>query len=172
MQSFAILIQQPAIDFDRFLSMCHEMFGYSPSSASDASHRELSDSERFLSCLAAMKDQRAPVSLPPHLLAHVSFSVLVATNERDLLDVIECCSTMSFATADTVVRGVQTAVITGTLSQWKTAILSGCNESVEPSVRFLFNQVLTLFENAGLRVWGDCSRRTNHDNTLLLEAPK
>ena len=171
-QALAILIQQPTIDFSRFLAASHEMFGYSPASASDASQKQLSDSERFLSCLAAMKDQRAPVSLSPHLLSHVSFSVLVAINERDLMDILELCASMPFVVADTISRGIQAAVITGTLSQWRTAVLSGCRKDVEPVVRFLFNQILSIFEANNLAVWGDCTRRNNRDDqTLLLEGP-
>ncbi len=172
MNALAVLIQSPSIDFAKFLSVSREMFGYSPSASADASHKQLSDSERFLSCLAAMKDRNAPVALPPHLLAHVSFSILVATSERDLMDVLECCSSMPFTTADTVIRGVQTAVITGTLSQWKTAIIAGCSEYTEPTVRHLFNKMLGLFEAANLNVWNDCIKRESRDNTLLLEGPK
>ncbi len=168
MQVLAIMVQHPAIDFTKFLSVSREIFGYSISSASDASHKNLSDSERFLSCLAAMKDKNAPVSLSPHLLAHVSFSVLVATSERDLVDVLEYCSSMPFIVADTSIRGIQAAVITGTLSQWRTAVLSGCCKNVEPSVRFLFNKILSLFEAANLNVWGDCIHKQD-GNTLLLE---
>jgi hypothetical protein len=172
MQALAILIQQPAIDFAKFLSVSHEMLGYSPSAASDASHKQLNDTERFLSCLASMKDQNAPVTLPPHLLTHVSFSVLVATNERDMLDVLECCSSMAFTAADTLARGVQAAVISGTLSQWKTAVLSGCECSTEASVRFLFNKILAIFEAANLCVWQDFKRTHRDDNTLYLEGPR
>lgn len=172
MQALAVLIQRPNIDFSTFLATCFEMFGYSPSSASDANHRQLSDTERFLSCLSAMKDQNAPVSLPPHLLSHVSFSVLIATDERDILDVVECCSTMSCTTAETVSRGIQAAVLTGTLLQWRTAVLSGCSSGVEPSVRYLFNKILGIFEANNLAVWTDCSRRDAPDGcTLLLEGP-
>jgi len=165
----AVLIQQPNVDFSTFLSTAHQMFGYSPSSAVDAVNKQLSDSERFLSCLSAMKDQNAPVGLPPHLLAHVSFSVLVAANERDILDVLEYCSTMAFTTAETVARGVDAAVITGTLSQWRDAVIAGCQPQAEASVRALFNKILTLFESQNLSVWSGCSRTTHPDDTLLLE---
>jgi hypothetical protein len=171
MRALAILIQTPCIDFSKFLSASHEMFGYSPSAASDASHRQLNDTERFLSCLASMKDKNAPLTLPPHLLTHVLFSVLVATDERDMMDVLECCSSMAFTVADTLARGVQAAVISGTLSQWKTAVLSGCDYSTEQSVRFIFNKILILFETANLNVWQDF-KKTHDDNTLYLEGPR
>lgn len=169
MQADAVLIQQPAIDFTRFLGLSHQMLGYSPASASDASHKVLSDSERFLSCLAAFKDQNAPVSLPPHLLTHVSFSVLVAADDRDMLDILQYCAGMPFVVADTVVRGVQVAVITGTLAKWRDAVISGSQPGVEGSVRALLNKILARFEQARLNVWADCQRKPSPDRTFLLE---
>ena len=169
MPADAILIQQPAIDFTKFIGLSHKMLGYSPASAADASRRKLSDAERFLGCLAAMKDVDAPVSLSPHLLAHVSFSVLLAASERDMLDILEYCSAMPFVATDTVARGVQATVVTGTLAQWRDAVISGCQPDVEVSVRGLFNKILSLFESACLNVWTDCERRPASDNTLLLE---
>ena len=55
----AVLIQEPRIDFTTFLGLSHKMLGYSPAAAADASRRELTDAERFLSCLAALKDPDA-----------------------------------------------------------------------------------------------------------------
>lgn len=169
MHADAILIQQPAIDFTKFLGLSHKMLGFSPASKADASRRQLSDAERFLSCLAVMKDSNAPVSLSPHLLTHVSFSVLLAADERDMLDILEYCSSMPFVACDTVARGVQAAVVTGTLAQWRDAVISGCQPAVEPNVRTLFNKILSIFEAACLNVWNDCDRRPGPDNTLLLE---
>jgi hypothetical protein len=145
------------------------MFGHSPASAADRNRRQLNDAERFLSCLAALKDPNALVGLAPNLLTHVSFSVLLATSEHDLLDVLEYCAGMPFVSADTVVRGVQAAVVTGTLAEWRDAVISGCQASVECSVRALFNKILSIFEAANLNVWTDCARRQSKDNTLLLE---
>ena len=169
MQADAVLIQCPSIDFTKFLGLSHKMFGYSPARSADASRRKLSDSERFLSCLAAFNDQQAPVSLPPHLLTHVSFSVLLMASDRDLLDALQYCAGMPFVAADTVVRSVQAAVVTGTLAQWRDAVISGCQPEAEQTVRTLFNKILAIFESANLKVWNDCGRKQSLDNTLLLE---
>jgi hypothetical protein len=169
MQADAVLIQQPSIDFAKFLGLSHKMFGYSLAASADANRRKLSDSERFLSCLAALNDQKAPVSLPPHLLTHVSFSVLLAADERDLLDTLQYCAGMPFCVADTILRGTQAAVVTGTLAQWRDAVISGCQPEAESTVRLLFNKILAIFESANLKVWTDCGRKQSTDNTLLLE---
>ena len=167
----AVLIQVPSIDFRTFVGLSHKVLGRSPAASSDACRRELSDAERFLSCLAALRDERAPVGLPPHLLRHVSFSAFVGADERDMLDILQLCAGMPFVVVETVVRGVQAAVVTGTLSQWRDAVISGCSKGVEPPVRHCFNKLHGLFVDAGLNVWGDFSTRPAPDQTtfLLLE---
>ena len=167
MQADAVLIQQPAVDFSTFLGLCHQMLGYSPAAVADASPRKLHDAERFLSCLSALKEKNASVGLPPHLLTHVSFSVLLAADERDMKDILEYCSGMPFVIADTLARGVQAAVVTGSLAQWRDAVISGCQFSVEPSVRFLFNKILGLFEGVNLNIWPDCERKQVGPTFLL-----
>lgn len=164
----ATLIQQPAIDFSTLLTYTSQALGYSPGAAADASRRVLHDAEKFMSCLSAMKDQRASVGLSPHLLTHVSFSALVMADERDMQDVMELCSGMPVVVADTLARSVQAAVVTGTLAQWRDAVISGCRPEVEPVVRNLFNHILGLFEAVNLNVWKDCNRK-QAGQTFLLE---
>jgi hypothetical protein len=165
----AVLIQQPAIDFTTFLGVSTQALGRSPSSQADASQRQLHDTEKFLSCLAAMKDQNAPVGVSPHLLAHVSFSVLIMSDERDMQDILELCSGMPFVITDTIARSVQAAVVTGNLAQWRDAVLSGCQTHVEATVRALFNRILSLFESVNLNVWKDCERKPAGPTFLLTD---
>lgn len=163
-----VLISRPAIDFSTFIGLAHRMLGRNVADAADGTRRELSDAEKFLSCLAAVRDVRAKVGLPPYLLSHTSFSVLIGADDRDLLDILQCCAGMPFVTAETTVRGVQVAVVTGTLAQWKDAVASGCRRDVEPSVRACFNKLYGLFTAAGLNVWGDFQTRQAPDQTFLL----
>ena len=120
-----LLITTPAVNFRAFLGACLQVLGYSPARSADASPRELSEPEKFLSCLAALRDQKAPAGLAPNLLSHVSFSVFVVADERDMLDILERCAGMPFVTAETTVRGVTAAVVTGTLAQWRDAVAAG-----------------------------------------------
>ena len=164
----AILIQQPHVDFNAFLGACHKVLGYNPSKRSDATNRQIHEAERFLSCLSAVREESAPVGLSPSLLAHVSFSVLVVTQERDMQDILQYCSGMPFVVADTLARGMQVGVITGTLAQWRDAIASGCEAAAEETVRRLFNKILGLFEASRLNVWADYIKR-EQGRTFSLE---
>ena len=165
----AVLITGPAIDFATLLSLAHDALGYNVASVADASHRKMVDAEKYLFCLAAFKEEDG--ELTPNLLAHVSFSVLVIADERDLLDILEQTSGMSFVRAETTAQNVNLAVLTGTLGQWRDAVASGTNEIAAPMARTCYSKILLLFDRAGLAaVWSNFERRTAPDRCgFLLE---
>jgi len=165
----AVLITQPVIDFTTLLSLTHHALGYNIAGAADASHRQLADAEKFLSCLAALKEEDGAIT--PNLLSHVSFSVLVIADERDLLDILERTSGMSFVRAETTAPNVNLAVLTGTLAQWRDAVAAGTSEVTPPTVRTCYSKILLLFDRAGLTsVWNNFERRTAPDRSgFLLE---
>ena len=165
----AVLISGPAIDFSTLLSLTHDAMGYSIAGVADASHRKMVDAEKFLSCLAAFKEEYGEIT--PNLLAHVSFSILVIAAERDLLDILERTSGMSFVRAETTAPNVNVAVLTGTLAQWRDAVAAGTTEAAPSIVRTCYSKILLLFDRAGLTsVWSDFDRRTAPDRSgFLLE---
>lgn len=158
----ALLITKPIVDFDTFLAASQQALGRSLSREIDASLIKRSDVEKFIGCLAALRG----VSIG--LLEHVSFSVLIAANDRDMLDILQIAS-MPFVVADTLSRGIQLAVVTGSLAQWKVAVKIGSNKKVEFNVRAFFNRVMSIFQAAGVDVWKDCEVHQLPDKTLLLE---
>lgn len=166
MPSHVVLIQKPSIDFQTFLATTLKALGYNPSKSVDGSSIDHSESERFLSCLAAMQDKDAPVGLPPRLLSHVSFSVLIIVEQLDLTEILEAAGEMVFVTAETVMRGIDIAVITGTLKQWKDAVTHASGRS--PACQDCYGKVLSTFKAVGLDVWDGIEVRDNQ-GTLRLE---
>lgn len=170
MAASAVLIVQPNIDFTTFLGLAHKVLGYSPSTNVDQSRLDHADAERFISCLAALRDPSAPAGITPNLLGHVSYSVFLLTDERDLIDILEAASGLHVVTADTLVRNMMLAVVSGTLAQWRDAVASGATPAAEHTVRALFCQIMSLFEGAGLgKVWKDFQTKPLDDNTFYLE---
>lgn len=169
----AVLVTQPAIDFSTLLALAHEALGYNIAGNADASYRKLSDAEKFLSCLAAIKEEDAvnTNALTPNLLSHVSFSVLIVAEDRDLMEILERTSGMSFVQSETTIAGIHLAILTGTLAQWKMAVAAGTAEATPPTVRTCYSKILLLFDRAGLTaVWGDFDRRPAPDRSgFLLE---
>jgi len=129
-------------DFSQLLAIAQQALGYSLAAAIDASPVQRTELERFVSCLAAMHDE------PPglKLLSHATVSVLVAAEEGEMLSLLEQCE-LPFVVADTTKRGIQLAVITGTLEQWKAAIDRGA-------------ELRSLFLENNLNLWYDYLRLT------------
>ena len=164
-----LLITTPSVNFRDFLGVCIHVLGYSPSQSAEASPRELSESAKFLSCLAAMRIRKPRQVSQPVFSDTFLFSVFVVADERDLLEFLSYCTGMLFVPAETTVRGVMATVVTGTLEQWRVAVAAGSVPEARPPVRAGFNKLYALFRREGLNVWGDYRTREAADHTLLLE---
>ena len=83
---------------------------------------------------------------------------------------------MAFVSAETLVRGVMAAVVSGTLAQWRDAVAAGCMRDAKPTVRIGFNKIYDIFCGANLDVWGNyrqdrrgtarCCWNTSRDEAL------
>ena len=171
MRPDVVLIQIPAVDFRVFLGVVEEATG-ADLAAKSPGRRDVSPEAKFLDCLAllraGLRGDATCREWPRHLFAHLSFSALIGAEEGDLGDVLELCTGMAYTTADTKMRGVRIAVVTGTLAQWREAVIAGCSESQPTSVRHCFNCLHTLFVRRDLDVWSDYQPRAARDQTFLL----
>ena len=164
----ACLIVKPDINFARFVGLSQQALGRSPATKVDSSALHPSETERFLSCLAALRDPHAPVGLSPHLLAHVTFSILVAADERDMFDIIRLLGGMPFELVETKFRGAQLAVITGNLNQWRDCVISGSASINLVQIRTFFNNLMNLFISEGLNIWVEFKKTELRDKTFYL----
>lgn len=165
----AVLIQRPAADLDLLLSLTQKALGYSIVAGVDAGRKKHSPADKFLSCLCSFQERNA-VAFHNGVLGHVSYSVLMVADERDLLDILSIADGMHFLVADTVSRGVMAAVLTGSLNQWQSAVVQGMSKSVETNVRASYGKIMRLLEGEGLSdVWRDYHTKPSADHTFLLE---
>lgn len=172
MQPEVLLISRTTIDFNTFLGVAMKVLGRSLSADVDTSALEMGEGGRFLRCLATMS--RATMGgatvLNPKLLPHVSVGALVVADEVDLLDILECAAGMPFTKTETVARNVYIAIITGTLAQWRAAVVAGTSPECETTVRFAYNKFHGLFRAEFLNLWPDFQQQPAQDHvTFLLE---
>jgi hypothetical protein len=67
---------------------------------------------------------------------------------------------------ETTIAGVNLAVLSGTLGQWKEAVAAGTSENTPPTVRTCYTKILLLFDRAGLTsVWSNFERRPAPDRS-------
>jgi hypothetical protein len=134
------LIAGTSINFSTFLASTQAATGRSIAAASDESLRQLSVTERWLSCLAALDDQAAQPGLPGWLLRHASFSFLVAVDNENVTNVLAVSAGMAVVASETIEQGLTLLVLTGTLQQWRDAILEGSWLEAYSKIQSVFEQ--------------------------------
>jgi len=121
-------------------------------------------------CIASLKDMsvKTAADVAPYFnLFHAGF--LVAADERDLAEIFEVAS-MPCITTESLERGWFVSFISGSLSQWRDAMLRGSQRKVSREVRHTYNQIYTEFRNIGLgNAFDFTATYCDRDNTFFLE---
>jgi len=172
MSAGAALIMLSNLDLNTLLPLSREMLGYSLAKAADGLTAPLSQSAHQLACISAFKDSKAPPTVKaaiPYLeLYHAGF--LIAADERDLVDILEI-SAMPFVAVDTIQRGIQAAVVSGSLDDWIRAVKLACRpQASSRDVRYVYNLIYNQLCNIGLKdIFGNLRSTDLRDKTFLLE---
>lgn len=163
------LILLTKLDSASFLPLSREILGYSPAKAADSVC--LSNVVHHLVCLASFKNENIvptiqAASLCLNLL-HAGF--LIAIDERDTVEILEIAA-MPFVSTDTLSRGIDAIILSGSLAQWRDAVSRGCCQDVSRDVRHAFNSVYRELCRIGLKEMFTNRQATNRqDQTFLLE---
>lgn len=169
MKSQVLIIQKPSIDFNAFLTVASQVLGYNPAAASDKSSKKMTDSERLILCLQALKNPDA-LKFRDYFLKHINLSVMVLALEADLLEVMEICATMPLVSTTTLRRDVGLVILTGTVKQWREAVAIGCSKDVSLTIGVLFTDIYQVLVKDGYGfVWNSYSVKNHNHGQLLLE---
>ena len=168
MNPTALIMQSSVLDNQAFLAASIEMLGYSPARKADAYHLEGMPFD--LSCLMSFKDKEASSGVKEANSVYELFSVgcLILADERDLPEILEI-SAMPFALTETIARGTQSAFVSGTLRQWRSAVIKGCTNEVPRYVRICYDTIYLQFRSIGLEAIFDRKPFNLNDHTFLLE---
>jgi hypothetical protein len=161
------------MDLAHFLPLSRDILGYSPAKAADGVTVPLQDLPHQLACVAAFKDEQ---TLPTVRAAAPQFDLfyagfLIAADERDMLEVLEVAS-LPFTYTNTLIRGVDAAIISGSLSQWRDAVKLACHPKTNLSrgAHYTFSVIYQLLCKEGLKgMFDDLQATKQSDHTLLLE---
>lgn len=164
-----VIIQKPSIDFNSFLSVASQVLGYNPAAVADKSSKKITDSEKLILCLQAMKNPEA-LKFRDYFLEHITLSVMVLALEADLLEVTEICAAMPHVSVVTLRRDVCLGIITGTVRQWREAVAVGCSKGVSMTIGVLFTATYQAFVKDGFGfVWNQYNVKPAPQGQLLLE---
>jgi hypothetical protein len=166
------LTQFSTVDLGILLPLGRQGLDRSLSEAADAAG--LDPPLHHMLCVAAMKekDLRANAdSVKPYLnLFHAGF--IVVSDERDFAEIFELAGMPSLLT-ETTERGICMAFMAGNLSQWRDAILRGCQKDVGRDARRIYNLIYGEFKKLGLTSIFEADQKQARDGqTFYLEHKK
>lgn len=138
----------------------------------DANSKTLGD---FASYIAALGEMETPNTHPDKvlvepgsLLKQLFFGFMIVSFTDDFHK-IRYRTDLAIHLTATVYPGVSMAVVSGTLEQWRTAVINCCIERIDLTIRLVFNKILSEFEKMGLyRIWLDYSKVKLKDDTIKL----
>jgi hypothetical protein len=163
------LITLTRLDSASFLPLSREILGYSPAKSADSVC--LSNIVHHLVCLASFKDENVASTVQAASLCldllHAGF--LIAIDDRDTVELVQIAS-LPFISTDTLTRGIDAIILSGSLAQWCDAVRRGCREDVSRDVRYAFNSVYRALCQVGLKdMFDNRQAPVRQDQTFLLE---
>lgn len=136
----------------------------------DASPIILSEYARFIASLGEFRqnEKTEPLKIlrnPGDLLKHLQFSFLIPGSKELFFQLLEL-------TELSIIFQVDQGIVSGSLEQWKNAIVNCLNSYYSPSkeLRQIFDECLLFFDFCGLQaIFFDYRKFGLKDGTFLLE---
>jgi hypothetical protein len=121
-------------------------------------------------CVAAVKNPslKANASSTIEYLNMFSAAMLVVCEEYFTGEILECAAMPSVLTQSKK-RGIDFIILSGTLSQWRDAMLRGASPVTVPEVRSVYNQIYNQFSGIRLEPVFEFKTKPCSDSTFLLE---
>lgn len=136
----ALLVSTTLPDFDRLVGWTHQALGRSI--AQKADHQRLQGVEKYVACLLEL-------GADPNHFIHLGFQIIA--DERDMVGILQIIA-LPFAEVETVRRGYSYAIVSGSLGQWREAVLNGLQSDFKPLFTSIDSQIKALNLNRQLRI--------------------
>ena len=166
----------PNIAWEKYLQDVLKYSGSSPTSNVDNSTIKLADFAKYIVSLDEFQNGSGTNVLDTlrnetNPLNHLFFSFLIVSTKSTLFKIMESTDLSIVSRSKTKGRAKsQISVISGTLFQWRNALIS---QQKNKEVRLVFNQCLSFFSKFGLgNIFDNYRKHTLGDDTFLLEYKK
>jgi len=164
----AFLIGRPDFDVDNYLVAAKQALGYSLTLPQGRGKHEPSS---VLTMLAQLQNGNATIANtledPGHLLRHLHYTFLIACDPSTRVDLIQ--RTPLAIEYTSTGRGMDMAVLSGNLEEWRTSVINCCSDQSPYQTRLMFDVILVKFEGEGLaKLWSRYQKKTMPDQTIRL----
>lgn len=156
------------------LAVADKLHGVNPAPVIDSANREFTEGAKALIRLTVLDNPehrnalaaiRASAPVQAHLYYTFAALALVGCFEEAVLLNTGLAFTLVDHNFDKPLF-----LMSGTLAQWRTAVLLGCSDVVSQGTRELFNKLYLNFERLGVaEIWSGHRRTNMRDSTFTLD---
>ncbi len=166
-----ILLGQLDIDWEAYLSVARQVMNRNITKTLDANNIPVKSAKGFLISLAELKEENQnPTSVinnPGNILGHMFYSFIIICDRQTPCDLLEI-TPLQVHRVDCR-NGLAMCIVSGNLTDWRTAIINGCTDTVTYNLRFLLDECLKAFEQIGLKnLWRQYIKMPMSDGTIKL----
>ncbi|HDZ14089.1 hypothetical protein LCGC14_0646450 [marine sediment metagenome] len=152
-----------------------ELIGRSPTSGIDSYKYKLSDYASFLATVNEFRtgNTQNPLKIIQNandILDHLHFGFLMYGKSSLFFHILE---QTDLKITSVRAKNYRVAIVTGTLGQWKQAIINILTNKSTSEAQWVFSYCYDFFQSIGLQsVWADYRKKQTGDHTYLLEYKK
>ena len=162
-------------DWDAYLSIAKQALDRNITKTLDANSMPVKSAQGFLVSLAELKEPdqnpNAVMNNPGNLLSHMFYNFMVISDRQTPCELLEI-TPLDVHRVDCR-NDLALCIVSGNLTQWRTAIINGCSDSVTYNLRKLLDECLTAFEKIGLKkLWSQYTKTPMSDGTIKLIGKK
>jgi len=168
----------PSIMWDSFIKDTYDLTNSNPAKVLDGCKLDLNTMAKFIIALESFrgntKQPLESLSLASIPLEHLFFGFLITAPSVVIMKLNEE-TTLNVISSKTKIKSYRSAVVSGTLGEWKNSIASICafnNISyTSTELRHIANICLEYFSNMGLKmIFKSFNNKKLSDGTYLLES--
>ncbi len=167
-----LMISKSTVDFTSLLKATKELLGRSISQGLDSVNIEVKDLASFVCILDEfMSEASNPLTSlrdAGDLLKHIHFVFLVIMDHILYVELLET-SGLSFSTTTTIQPSIVASIVSGTLIEWRTAVINMSTGRESYFARIAMNAIMKSIERAGLSgLWSNYRKDVMVDSTIKL----
>lgn len=157
------------VEWSIFIDVCQRVLGVSPIRGIDASHLRIKDPASFIAAFD-MENKPLEALRDPYNVGHQHFSISFIM----ILDAEGAQALLNTGLNLFVKNGIkrqQLVITTGSMDNWYRAVINGCREQSSYELRWIMNNVIGCFEQAGFReVFSHLKKHKLRDETFVLRS--
>lgn len=173
MVTTVIPISFPLVDWNNFLKFVHNVSSRSPTKLLDSEHKPIGDLYSYIGAIGYFAYGKTPdesIRYCPSILNHLFFTFIIEVDDKDFLITLLKETNLKVTDNSVIDRDVM-YIVSGTLLDWKNAIVVFTHRSKEE--RIVFDKIFYYFQSLGLQdVFFNNAKTVFDDKTFRVENEK